>query len=64
MALAPGTGYDVADLEDDFVPMAFTSLGTSLSQLSSWRESSCLLSVYQEPAWEAWRVVIVSFGLV
>lgn len=63
MTLAPATGYETWGSCFDAVAMPCTRCGTSESQPSSCPESSSPLSVYQDPAWVALRLIVM-FGLV
>jgi hypothetical protein len=61
MARALGVGIETWPCCEDAEPMGVVESGTSPSQPSSCCDRSCLLSVYQEPAWVALRVTILGF---
>jgi hypothetical protein len=62
MARAFSVGIETSPSCEDAEPMGVVDLGTASSQPSSCCESSCPLSVYQEPAWVALRVTIVGLN--
>lgn len=62
MARASGVGIETWPCCEETEPIGVVVAGTSASQPSSCCDRSCLLSVYQEPAWVALRVTMVGFG--
>lgn len=61
MARAFGVGIETWPCCEEAEPMSVVESGTSPSQPSSCCDRSCLLSVYQEPAWVALRVTMLGF---
>ena len=62
IARACGVGIETWPCCEEAEPMGVVDSGTSPSQPSSCWDRSCLLSVYQEPAWVALRVTMLGFS--
>ena len=60
MALAPGLGKSTGFPLEETAPIHFVCAGTASSHSSSSRESTVLEALYQLPACEGVRTVIVA----